>query len=89
MYFTSKVKKEVVKQHGKNEKDTGASEVQIALFTKRIDHLTGHLKKSPKDLGTQKALIELVSKRRRLLDYMKNNSLERYRALLKTLDIRK
>ena len=89
MYFTSKIKKEIIKKHGKSDKDTGLSEVQVALFTKRIDYLTGHLKKSPKDTGTHKSLIDLVGKRRRLLDYLKNNDIERYRAVIKTLDIRK
>jgi small subunit ribosomal protein S15 len=89
MYLTSEIKKEIFKKHGKTEKNTGSSEGQIALFSHRIDHLTEHLKANKKDFGTQKALINLVGKRRSLLDYLKNTDLERYRAVVKTLDLRK
>ena len=89
MYLTSDVKKSIFKKHGKSEKDTGSSEGQIALFSTRIDHLTEHLKTNKKDFGTQKALINLVGKRRSLLDYLKKTDLERYRAVVKTLDLRK
>lgn len=89
MYLTSEVKKEIFKQHGGAETNTGSSEGQIALFTHRINHLTEHLKNNRKDFNTQRSLIGLVSKRRRLLDYLKNNEIERYRAIIKTLGIRK
>jgi small subunit ribosomal protein S15 len=89
MYLTSQVKKEIFKKHGGSEKNTGTSESQIALFTLRIDHLTGHLKSNKKDFGTQRSLLNLVGKRRALLDYLKKNDLTRYRAIIKTLDIRK
>ena len=89
MYLTSENKKEFFKDFGKSEFDTGTSEGQIALFTHRISHLTGHLKINKKDLSTQKALIDLVSKRRRLLDYLKNTEINRYRAIIKKLNIRK
>jgi small subunit ribosomal protein S15 len=89
MYLTSEVKKNIFKKHGKSEKDTGSTEGQIALFSTRIDHLTEHLKSNKKDFGTQKALINLVGKRRSLLDYLKKTDLERYRAVVKTLDLRK
>ncbi|MBN8702376.1 MAG: 30S ribosomal protein S15 [Bacteroidetes bacterium] len=89
MYLTADVKKDIFKKHGKSEKDTGTPESQIALFTHRIDHLTGHLSKARKDVNTQKSLINLVSKRKRLLNYLKANDIERYRAILKKLDIRK
>jgi len=89
MYLTSEIKKGFAKQHGKSDKDTGSSEVQIALFTHRINHLTGHLQRLRKDVATQKSLLNLVAKRKHLLDYMRNTNLEKYRALLKTLDIRK
>lgn len=89
MYLTSEIKKEIFKKHGKTEKNTGLSEGQIALFSHRIDHLTEHLKSNKKDFGTQKALINLVGKRRSLLDYLKNTDIERYRAVVKTLDLRK
>ncbi len=89
MYLTSQVKKDIFKQYAGNEKNTGSSESQIALFTHRIDHLTEHLKKNKKDFGTQRALLNLVGKRRALLDYLKKTDLMRYRAIIKTLDIRK
>lgn len=89
MYLTSEIKKNIFKNHGKSEKNTGLSESQIALFSHRIDHLTEHLKSNKKDFGTQKALINLVGKRRSLLDYLKNTDITRYRAVVKTLDLRK
>lgn len=89
MYLTSEVKKDIFKKHGGNDKNTGSAESQVALFTHRIDHLTGHLKKNKKDFGTQRSLLNLVGKRRALLDYLKNTDISRYRAIIKTLDIRK
>lgn len=89
MYLTSEIKKDIFKKHGKSEKDTGSSEGQIALFSYRIDHLTEHLKTNKKDFGTQKSLIALVASRRSLLDYVKANDIERYRAIVKKLDLRK
>jgi small subunit ribosomal protein S15 len=89
MYLTSEVKKEIFKKHGGADKNTGSAESQIALFTHRIDHLTEHLKSNKKDFGTQRALLNLVGKRRALLDYLKNTEINRYRAIIKTLDIRK
>lgn len=89
MYLTSEVKKEIFKKHGGADTNTGSTEGQIALFTHRINHLTEHLKNNRKDFGTQKALLDLVGKRRKLLDYLKNNDIEKYRALIKELNIRK
>lgn len=89
MYLTAEIKKDIFKKYGKSEKDTGSSEGQIALFSHRIDHLTEHLKKNKKDFGTQKSLIALVASRRSLLDYVKANDIERYRAIVKKLDLRK
>lgn len=89
MYLTTEIKKGIFKKHGKTEKDTGASEGQIALFSFRIDHLTQHLNANKKDFGTQKSLVALVSKRRGLLDYLKANDIERYRAIVKKLELRK
>jgi small subunit ribosomal protein S15 len=88
-YLTSDIKKEIFKKHGKSEKDTGSSEGQIALFTHRISHLTAHLKQKPKDKSTERSLVLLVGKRKALLDYLRKNDIERYRAILKKLDIRK
>ena len=89
MYLTSEIKKDIFKKHGGSDKNTGSSEAQVALFTHRIEHLTGHLKSNKKDFGTQRALLNLVSKRRALLDYLKNTDIMRYRAVIKVLDIRK
>jgi len=89
MYLTSDVKKEIFKKHGGAETNTGSTEGQIALFTHRINHLTEHLKNNRKDFGTQKALLDLVGKRRSLLNYLKNKDIEKYRALIKELNLRK
>ena len=89
MYLTSEVKKGIFKTHGGTDKNTGSTEGQVALFTHRISHLTGHLQKNKKDFNTQRSLINLVGKRRALLDYLKKKDINKYRALIKTLDIRK
>ena len=89
MYLTSEIKSEFFKTHGKSEQDTGSPEGQIALFTFRISHLTGHLKTNKKDLFTRRSLVRLVGKRRKLLDYLKTNDIERYRAIIKELGLRK
>lgn len=89
MYLTPEKKQEFFVQYGKDEKDTGSSEGQIALFTYRINHLTGHLKNNKKDFSTRRALIKLVGKRRRLLDYLKEKDIERYRAIIEKLKLRK
>ncbi len=89
MYLTSEVKKNIFKDYGKSEFDSGSSEGQIALFTHRIAHLTDHLKSNKKDRVTERALVNLVGKRRRLLDYLKEKEIERYRAIIKKLNIRK
>ncbi len=89
MYLTSEKKQELFTKYGKSNKDTGSAESQIALFSYRINHLTEHLRANQKDFGTQRALIKLVGKRRAQLDYLKNIDIERYRAIIKELNIRK
>ena len=89
MYLTSEKKKEIFAQYGKDAGNTGSSESQIALFSYRINHLTNHLKTNRKDFGTQKALLKLVGKRRSLLDYLKDREINRYREIIKQLNIRK
>ena len=89
MYLTTEKKQELFTKHGKNEKNTGSAEGQIALFTFRINHLTEHLKQNKKDHSTRRALILLVGKRRNFLDYLKRKDIERYRAILKELNLRK
>ncbi|CAM3299167.1 30S ribosomal protein S15 [Zobellia roscoffensis] len=89
MYLTKEVKAEIFKKHGGSETNTGSTEGQIALFTHRINHLTGHLKKNHKDYNTERSLVKLVGKRRSLLDYMIKNDIVKYRELIKELGIRK
>jgi len=89
MYLSQEVKKEIFKKHGKSEQDTGSAEGQVALFTFRIAHLTEHLKKNRKDFGTQLSLQKLVGKRRSHLNYLMKNDIERYRAIIKVLELRK
>lgn len=89
MYLSADTKKDLFKTYGKSEFDTGSSEGQIALFTYRIKHLTEHLKKNKKDKSTERSLVLLVGKRRKLLDYLKKTEIERYRAIIKKLGLRK
>jgi len=89
MYLSSEKKKEFFATHGKSETDTGSPEGQIAMFTHRINYLTEHLKLNKKDMATRKSLVALVGKRRSLLDYLKDVDIERYRAIVKNLGIRK
>jgi small subunit ribosomal protein S15 len=79
----------LVGKFGKNEKDTGASEVQIALLTERIKELTEHCKRFRKDKSGQRGLLILVGQRRRLLKYFQRTNLEKYRVLIKELGLRK
>ncbi len=89
MYLSTEKKKEIFAKHGKGEADTGSPEGQIALFTHRINHLTEHLKTNRKDYNTERSLVKLVGKRRRLLDYLKKIEIDRYRSIIKELGIRK
>jgi small subunit ribosomal protein S15 len=89
MYLTAEKKQEIFEKYGKSNKDTGSAEGQVALFSYRISHLTEHLKKNKKDFGTERSLLTLVGKRRRILDYLKRVDIERYRAIVKELGLRK
>jgi len=91
MYLTKEVKEDLFEKHGrlKSKSDTGSPEAQIALFTFRINHLTDHLKSNKHDHSTRLGLLRLVGKRRRILDYMTQLDIERYRAIIKELNIRK
>jgi small subunit ribosomal protein S15 len=89
MYLNPEAKKAIFAKHGGSETNTGSTEGQVALFTYRISHLTEHLKKNRKDFGTQRSLQLLVGKRRSLLDYLKSNDIEKYRALVKELGLRR
>lgn len=89
MYLTSEKKQEIFKTYGKSATDSGSIEGQIALFTARILHLAEHMKANHNDKFTQRSLVNLVGKRRKLLDYLKEREIERYRAVLKQLNLRK
>ncbi len=89
MYLTTEVKRNIFKEYGKSEFDTGSPESQVALFTYRIKHLTEHLKENKKDQATKRSLVALVGKRRKLLDYLRKQDVERYRELIKKLGLRK
>nr|WP_319401513.1 30S ribosomal protein S15 [uncultured Carboxylicivirga sp.] len=89
MYLTAEKKQEIFEKYGKSNSDTGSPESQIALFTFRISHLTEHLKSNRKDYSTEHALKKMVGKRRNLLDYLKKKDIERYRAIIAELGIRK
>ena len=80
---------EITKDFGKNENDSGSTETQIAIFTERIRNITGHLKQNKKDHSGRRGLVILVSKRRRLLDYLRKTNLNGYKNILEQLNIRK
>lgn len=89
MYLSKETKAEIFTKHGGQAANTGSAEGQIALFTFRISHLTEHLKRNRKDYNTERSLVLLVGKRRRLLDYLKKTEINRYREIIKELNIRK
>ncbi|MCF6353134.1 MAG: 30S ribosomal protein S15 [Cyclobacteriaceae bacterium] len=91
MYLSKEKKQEIFENHGrsKSKADTGSAEAQIALFTFRISHLTAHLKTNKKDYSTQQGLLKLVGKRRKLLNYLKQKDIERYRVVIADLKLRK
>ncbi len=88
-YLAAEKKQEIFAKYGKSNTDTGSPESQIALFSYRIAHLTEHLKRNRKDYTTRRSLLKLVGKRRRLLDYLRVNDIERYRAIIKELGLRR
>ncbi|MBX7057789.1 MAG: 30S ribosomal protein S15 [Leptospirales bacterium] len=86
---TQTVKKELIKEHQRHGKDTGSTEVQVALLTTRIRDLTEHFKTHARDHHSRRGLLKLVGQRRRLLDYLKRKNAEHYRSLIQRLGIRK
>ena len=88
MAVTKDRKAELIKQYGKDEKDSGSAQVQVALLTERIRQLTDHMKSHQKDFHTRRGLLMLVGKRRRLLSCIKANDIEEYRTLIASLGIR-
>ena len=89
MYLDAAKKQEIFEKYGKSNTDTGSTEAQIALFSYRISHLTEHMKLNRKDYSTERALTMLVAKRRRLLNYLKDKDITRYRSIVKELGLRK
>ncbi len=87
--ITKEKTEQLVSQHGTSGGDTGRPEVQVAIFTERISRLTEHLKDNPKDHSSRRGLLKLVGKRRRLLNYLSDTDISRYRAVIKELGIRK
>ncbi len=87
--MTNQEKSEIIKKFGKNETDSGLSEVQIAILTGRINELTAHFSEHKKDHHSRRGLMMMVGKRRRLLDYLIKNDISRYRVIIKELNIRK
>jgi small subunit ribosomal protein S15 len=91
MYINTEIKKEIFEKYGhqKRNEDTGSPESQAALYTYRINHLTDHLKENKKDVSSRTGLLRLVGKRKKLLNYLMHKDIERYRAVIKELGIRK
>ncbi|RJP30514.1 MAG: 30S ribosomal protein S15 [Actinobacteria bacterium] len=89
MPLSSDRKLEIIEEYKSHAKDTGSAEVQIAILSKRIDDLTEHLKVHSKDHHSRRGLLKMVGKRRRLLDYLKDKDVERYRSLIERLGLRR
>ncbi|HNR13849.1 MAG TPA: 30S ribosomal protein S15 [Thermodesulfobacteriota bacterium] len=89
MPLVAEKKKEIIQKHQSHEKDTGSPEVQVALLTERIIYLTDHFKTHKKDHHSRRGMLKLVGQRRRLLDYLKKTNVERYRAIIKELGLRR
>jgi len=89
MPLSTEIKGEVVKEYQRSTTDTGSPEVQVALLTKRINHLTGHFADNKHDHHSRQGLLRMVSQRRKLLDYLKKSDLTRYRELIASLGLRK
>lgn len=89
MVLTTQDKKELIEQYKLHDSDTGSPEVQIGLLTHRIEYLTEHLKVHKKDHHSRRGLLMLVGRRRRLLNYVKKNDVQRYRSIIDTLGLRR
>jgi len=89
MSITTEKKKEIFQNYGETEKDSGSAESQIALFTERINDITSHLREHPQDHGSRRGLVKMVGKRRKILNYLYNEDITRYRKIIKELGIRK
>lgn len=89
MTITKERKEEIAQEYGGSENNTGSTEAQVAIFTERITALTEHLKGNEKDHASRRGLLQMVAKRRKLLDYLKENDVEKYRELIDDLNLRK
>lgn len=89
MTITKERKQEIAKEYGGSAKNTGSTEAQIAIFTERITKLTDHLKDNEQDHSSRRGLLQMVGKRRKLLNYLKKNNIEKYRELIDDLGLRK
>lgn len=89
MNLSKEEKLEIIQKYGENDSDSGKAEVQIALLTARINKLTAHFSEHKKDHASRRGLMQMVGKRRRLLDYIASKDIERYRAIIKELNLRK
>jgi small subunit ribosomal protein S15 len=89
MALTKEAKQELISKHGASDTDTGSTEVQVAMLTRRINELTEHLRTHTKDHYSRRGLLKLVGRRRRFLDYLQRKDLEGYRALIKELGLRR
>ena len=89
MYLNKEKKKQIFQENGKSNKDSGNCECQITIFSYRIKHLTNCLKNNKKDYNTERSLVKLVGKRKRILNYLKNKNIERYRLIISKLNLRK
>ena len=89
MALSKEKKSKIVSEYGRSKGDTGSVEVQVALLTERINNLTEHMKEHKHDYHTNRGLLMLVGKRKSLLEYLKNEDIQRYRELIKKLDLRK
>ncbi|WP_378952422.1 30S ribosomal protein S15 [Pelosinus sp. sgz500959] len=87
--LTAELKQSLIEQYRLHEADTGSPEVQIAILTERINYLTGHLKMHKKDHHSRRGLLKMVGQRRNLLNYLRDNDIERYRSILEKLNLRK
>jgi small subunit ribosomal protein S15 len=87
--LTKDAKQELIEQHGRDANDTGSTEVQVAMLTRRINDLTAHLRIHPKDHYSRRGLLKLVGRRRRFLSYLQRTNLEGYRALIRELGLRR
>jgi small subunit ribosomal protein S15 len=87
--MTAEQKRQIVEEYGRGANDTGSTEVQVALLTARIQHLTGHFTEHKHDHHSRRGLVRMVNSRRKLLDYLKRKDLDRYRALIQKLGLRR